>query len=128
MPAQTAAASTVHYTEGDTNGFTRTLLDTDGSALDLSAATAVTIRIGYARYSHYYSPYTVIVDDAACSIDADPTTGKVTFTPASSSVMSPPGTYHYSYRITWSDGTQETVPEVGYESLVIQTRIGGQGA
>ena len=128
MPAQSNAASVVRYTEGDTNGFTRTLLDTDGSALDLTNATAVTIRIGHAQYSHYYSPYTTIVDDAACTIDADPTTGQVTFTPADSGVMSPPGDYHYSYRITWSDGTQETVPEAGYEALVIQSRIGGPGA
>ena len=128
MPAQSTTPATAYYSEGDTApALARQLLDGDGNAIDLTNASKVEIRIAHARYSHYYSPYEPIVDfDAAsnpCSID-DAVNGWVSWSPDAGD-LSPAGSYHYVFKITYSDATEETVPNNTYETLIVRTKPGG---
>lgn len=126
MPAQVVSTGAAYYSENDrAPDLVRTLVDGDGNPIDLSTAVAVTITIGYARYSHYYSPFTKIVDRATCSIDAPATAGVVRWQPGVGD-LSPPGTYHYIFEIEWSGGRIETVPPNTYETLIVRTKPGGQ--
>lgn len=125
MPAQTTQTGAAYYSENDrAPALRRQLVDGDLIPIDLSTATGVTIIIGYARYSHYYSPYTRIVDRAACNIEAG-TDGWVNWVPGVGD-LSPPGAYHFLFEITWPGGLVETVPPNTYETLIIRTKPGGQ--
>lgn len=126
MPAQSTTTATAYYSENDTApDLRRQLLDGDGDPIDLTDASSVTITIGYARYSHYYAPFEVIVDRASCDIETPKTDGWVHWTPGTGD-LSPPGTYHYIFEINWGDGTRQTVPPNSYETLVVRTKPGGQ--
>ena len=126
MPAQTpVSVGTAYYSQNDTNPpLRRQLKEGDGSAIDLTAATTVTITIGFQRDFHYYSPKTPIVLRGSCDIDGDPTTGYVDWIPGVGD-LSIPGSFHFIFEINWSDGTRQTVPAHTYETLVITTKPGG---
>ncbi len=128
MPAQSTTPATAYYSEGDTApALARQLLDGNGDAIDLTNASKVEIRVAHAQESHYYSPYEPIVDfDAAsnpCTI-TDAANGQVSWTPGADD-LTPPGAYHYVFKITYNDGSVETVPNNSYETMVIRTKPGG---
>lgn len=124
MPTQTPTTTgTAYYNEGDTYPpLVRQLLDSDGEALDLTTATAVTITIAHAPGDYYYSPYTKLVDRSACTITTA-AQGIIQWLPGSG-VLTPPGTYLYSFEVTFPGGVQ-TVPAHKYEVMVIKSRPGG---
>lgn len=125
MPAQSTTTGAAYYFENDTAPpLRRQLLDGNDEPIDLTDATSVTITIAHARYSHYYSPGFKIVDHELVVIEGG-TDGWVNWTPAAGA-LSPPGSYHYVFEITWNDGTEETVPSNTYEALVIRTKPGGR--
>lgn len=130
MPAQTpVSAGTAYYSQNDTSPvLRRQLLEGDGTAIDLTAATSVTIIIGRQRDTHYYSPYPLIVDRDACVIDGDPTTGYVEWTPGTTKDVDQlylPGAFHFIFEITWNDSTVQTVPAHTYEVIRVTTKPGG---
>lgn len=128
MPAQSTTSATAYYSENDTSpALRRQLVDGDGDPINLTSATSVTIIISYARYSHYYSPFPKKVDRAACVIEAPASDGWIHWNPAVAD-LSPPGSYHYIFEITWNDGTVQTVPVNTYETLIVKTKPGGQEA
>ncbi len=126
MPAQTRSGGVVYYGELDTAPPLRaTLKDGAGNPIDLTGAT-VTIEVAYSRNSYYYSPTTKIVTNGPCLIlDQMTNKGEVQWTPAEGD-LTPPGTYLYTFRITYSDDTVQTIPPNTYQPLVIRTLVGGQ--
>ncbi len=126
MPAQTpVGVGTAYYSQNDTApNLVRTLFEGDGvTPIDLTGAT-ITIRIARQRDYHYYSPYTPIVDAGTCVIVGAPTLGVVSWTPLAGD-LSPPGSFHYYFKITFSGGAVQSVPAHTYETLVITTKPGG---
>ncbi len=126
MPAQTPVATgTAYYSQNDTApDLVRTLFEGDGvTPIDLTGAT-ITIKLGFQRDMHYYSPYQPIVDAGPCAIVGDPTLGVVSWTPLPGD-LSPPGSYHFIFTITFGSGAVQTVPAHTYETLVVTTKPGG---
>lgn len=124
MPSQATETGTAYYSENDrAPALRRQLVDGDGNPIDLSTATSVTIIIGRQRWSHYYSPYTRLVDRGVCNIEAG-TDGWVNWVPGDGE-LSPPGNYEFVFEITWPGGLPETVPPNSYETLIIKTKPGG---
>lgn len=136
MPVQTAEAEVVYYNENDRLPILEAFLDDgtldangDPNYIDLSSATAVRIRIAYARYSHYYSPAGTIVDgitEGLCTIDPDQVTnrGRITWAPGAGD-LSPAGNFQYVFRIDWGGGSIQTVPPDTYLPMVIRSNVGG---
>ena len=130
MPAQTpVAVGTAYYSQNDTApDLIRILKEGDGTPIDLTNATGVTILIGRQRDFHYYSPYPLVVDRDATVIDPDPTTGSVAWTPGTVRDVDQlylPGTFDFLFEITWVDGTIQSVPAHTYETIVVTTKPGG---
>jgi hypothetical protein len=134
MPAQTTTARTVYYSENDEAPILEARLDdgttTDGvpNYIDLSGST-VRIRIAHARWSYYYSPAGTIIDgvtEGLCVIDPDQVTnkGKLTWTPGAGE-LSPAGTYHYVFLVTFPGGERQTFPPNTYLPMVIRANVGG---
>lgn len=90
----------------------------DGTAYDLSSAVGVTIaaRSGGADG-------TVVVDDEAMTIDADPTTGVVTWTPSANAVTND-GRYDAQIRIEVSAGVYDFAAPIWFE--VKPAIVGGE--
>ena len=130
MPAQTPVrVNTAYYSQWDTApDLRRQLLEADGSAIDLTAATAVKIHIAHGRGDHYYSPYTPPVPWDDCDIESPATTGYVTWTPGETigvNALWLPGQFDYQFLIIWSDATRQTLGPNTYEKLHVRTRPGG---
>ncbi len=126
MPAQTpVSVGTAYYSQNDTApDLVRTLFEGDGvTPINLTGAT-VTIRIGFQRDFHYYSPHLPIVVAGSCNIVGDPLDGEVSWSPQAGD-LSPPGSYHFVYHITFAGGGVQTVPAHTYETLVVTTKPGG---
>ena len=126
MPAQTPVATgTAYYEQHDTApDLVRTLFEGDGvTPIDLTGAS-ITIRVGFQRDFHYYSPYTPIVDAGVCAIVGAPTDGNVSWSPLAGD-LSIPGSFHFRFTITFGSGAVQTVPAHTYETIVITTPIGG---
>ena len=130
MPAQTAAAKVVHYVEGDTLPALQTvILDEDtGEPEDLSIFTAVYLSIAHARWNYYYGPTKRIVDESPGTIDPDQVSnpGLVFWSPADETVLTPPGLYHYSWRLETAGGKYQSYPTKTYLPMRILTPVGGQ--
>jgi hypothetical protein len=126
MPAQTpVSVGTAFYSQNDTGPpLTRTLLNGDGTDIDLTNAETVTITIARQRDMHYYSPYRPIVDRADCEINDPRTEGSITWRPTTGD-LSPPGSFDMIWEINFLDGTRQTVPAHTYEKVVITTKPGG---
>lgn len=127
MPAQTSGTTgTIYVGEGDTFPIPLTLLSTDNVAMDLTDAFLVRIWIAYMRAVPYYSPTAHIVEDRPCTIiDADE--GGVSYTPLEGD-LTPPGLFQYQFRVTWNDGSVQTVPSHYYPTLQILTPVVGRGS
>lgn len=125
MPSQSpVSAGTAYYSQNDTGPpLERQLLNGDGTPIDLTAATSVTITVAHGKGMHYYSPYPPIVDRAACVI-FDAVNGWVRRNWVAGD-LTPPGDYHFIFEINWNDGTRQTVPAHTYETLFIRTKPGG---
>jgi len=125
MPAQTPlTVNTAYYSQDDTApAYVRQLQEADGSGIDLTAATSVTITLAHSRYDHYYSPYAPVVLRRACDITA-PGTGWVSYSPTAGDLHIP-GTFDVIFEINWNDGTRQTVPAHTYEKITVRTKPGG---
>jgi len=127
MPAQTTAnAKATYYSELNTAPPLEVCLkDGDGQPVDLTGATVV-INIAYARYSHYYSPFRRIVNNGPCVVDPDQVlkTGFVKWTPQEGD-LSPAGSFHYTFDVTFLDSSIQTFPPNTYLPMVIRTTVGG---
>lgn len=127
MPVQSSTPNTVFYVEGDTGPSLRAqITDDDGVGIDLTNASVITIRIAPQRWDYYFSPVTPIIDDDTCTADPDQTTypGWLDWYPAAGE-LSPPGSYQYTFRVTWNDGTIQTYPQDQTLPLIIKPRVGG---
>ncbi len=126
MPAQTpVSVGTAYYQQHDTApDLVRTLFEGDGvTKINLTGAT-ITLRLGFQRDFHYYSPYTPVVDAGPCAIVGPGTDGKVSWTPLAGD-LNIPGLFHFRFTIIFAGGAEQTVPAHTYERLVITTPIGG---
>jgi hypothetical protein len=127
MPAQTQAALTQYYSEGDTAPPLRaTLRDGAGDPIDLTTVLSVKIFIAYSRPTYYYNPTIRIVDGAECIIENQVTNrGEVRWEPQVGD-LTPPGAFEYVFGITYGDGSFQTIPPNTYLPLIIRTPVGGQ--
>ncbi len=126
MPTQTPVSTgTAYYEQNDTApDLVRTLFEGDGvTPINLTGAT-ITIRVGYQRDFHYYSPQTPIVLAGPCAIVGAPTDGKVSWTPLPGD-LSIPGLFHFRFTIIFPSGGEQTVPAHKYETIAVTTPIGG---
>lgn len=101
---------------GDTG---RTLAATlrydDGTVIDLTGCTVTfAMRAASAVYASVY---------AAADVDADPTTGRVTFDGWSSGDLDTAGSYVAEFVVTDSSGGEITVPSDGYLTVRILAGI-----
>lgn len=127
MPAQAPASQVAHYREGDTAPtLSRQLLDGAGNPIALTGLT-VTITIAHASHDYYYSPGERIVDRDPCVVDPDQITnpGWVHWSPGTD-MLSPPGSYSFSYEVTYLDGGRETIPQNTELPMIIRSRTGGR--
>lgn len=128
MPAQSAAPGVVYVGELDTFPIPFIIQDDDKQPVDLSTALDVRIWIAFARWSPYYSPTAYIVENRPCEIVRPQTgndLGRVIFRPLEPD-LTPPDTYGYQFRVTWSDNTIQTIPQFFYPRLKILTPVAGQ--
>ena len=125
MPAQTTTRKVAYYSENDTGPPLRQrLTDGAGNVLTLTGAT-VTITIAHARFDYYFSPTTDIVTESPVTVEdqvANP--GWVNWPPVAGA-LSPPGSYLYTFKITYPGGTEQTVPPNTYLPMIIRTPVGG---
>ncbi len=130
MPTQTASNVSTYYAELDTAPPLRVCLkDGDGDPIDLTGATVV-INVAYARWSHYYSPFRRIIDQQPCAVDADQVNNKgfIAFTPGTTEgvdAMTPAGSFHMTFEVTYQDGGVQTIPPDTYLPLIIRATVGG---
>jgi hypothetical protein len=127
MPAQTSGTTgTIYVGEGDTFPIPLTLLAGDNTPIDLTDAFLVRIWIAYMRAVPYFSPTAYIVEARPCTIvDADQ--GLVSYTPLAND-LTPPGLFHYQFRVTWNDNSIQTIPSHYYPTLQILTPVIGRGS
>ena len=129
MPASQSTTQfdeTKFYAESDTAPpLDKCLRDNEGNPINLTDAS-VTINIAYARWSHYYSPYKRIVDRSPCVVDPDQEAnpGCVKWFPGEGD-LTPTGDFQYTFEITFSDDSLQTVPSRTYFVLVIRATVGG---
>ena len=87
-------------------------VDTESpTAINLTSATSVTFKM---RLEGTTGAPKV---DAAMEITT-PASGRVTYEWAAGDTDTP-GTYEVEYEILWNDGTIETVPNNGYDSVIV---------
>ncbi len=130
MPTQSPAnIGTAYYSQHDTApAYRRQLLEPDGSPIDLTNASTVTITIGHLRGDHYYSPYTLLVPRAPVTIENPRTNGWVNWGPGSTpgvNALHLPGNFDLIFEINWNDATRQTVPAHTYEKIRVTTKPGG---
>lgn len=133
MPAQTSAAPTVYYVEFDTAPPLKACLkDGQGDAIDLTGATVtITIAFTMPRQDYYTSPRDQIVVRSPVDVDPDQVenTGNVAWTPGAQGeddALTPPGDFLYNFEVTYQDGTKQTIPPISYQTMHIQTPVGGR--
>ena len=129
MPAQTQAALTQYFAEGDTApNLVARMVDGAGDPVDLTGSTVV-INIAYDRPTYYYNPTIRIVDGGPCVVDPDQTEdgnrGFVSWT-SQEGDLTPPGSFQYTFEVTYSDSSRQTFPPNTYLPLIIRTPVGGQ--
>ena len=134
MPAQTTAAETVYYVEGDTApNLEACLKDKFRNPIDLSGATVtITIAFSMPRNDYYTSPREQIVLDSPCVVDPDQSEdgrrGFVTWTPENrgpEDALRPAGQFLYTFGVTYPDGSFQTIPANTYETMIILSFVGG---
>ena len=129
MPTQTASNVATYYSELDTAPPLRVCLkDGSGDPIDLTGAE-VDINVAYARWSHYYSPFRRIIDLQPCVVQDQITDkGFVEFTPGTEegvNAMTPAGSFHMTFVVTYQDGGVQTIPPDTYLPLIIRSTVGG---
>lgn len=97
----------IELVEGDRHPSPRVaLVDEDGTAIDLTTATSVTVHM-----APKYGAGPAVFDDLACTV-IDATEGHVEFDwPALSTDT--PGDYWLRWTVTWSSGREQTWPPSG---------------
>jgi len=133
MPAQTKSTGTVYYVEFDTAPPLRACLK-DGSddPIDLSGAeVTITVAFTMPRQTYYTSPRDQIVVRSPCVVDPDQVNNKgfISWTPGAQGeddALTPPGDFLYNFEVTYQDGTRQTIPPISYQTMHIQTPVGGR--
>ena len=132
-PAQTSAAGTVYYVEFDTAPPLRACLkDGNDDPIDLSgAAVTITVAFTMPRGTYYTSPRDQIVVRSPVTVDPDQVNNKgfVSWTPGAQGTddaLTPPGDFLYNFEVTYQDGTKQTIPPISYQTMHIQTPVGGR--
>lgn len=100
---------------GDTKAWTMTL-EEDGDPVDLSLATAVQCHV----FEHGSTEQ--IMDRAGSIVSGSSTAGRISVSPSSSEVSSS-GYYDLEIEVTWTDGTESTWPNAGFEELHIGRQL-----
>lgn len=133
MPAQSSAAPTVYYVEYDTAPPLRACLkDGSGDPIDLTGAeVTITVAFTMPRGTYYTSPRDQIVVRSPVTVDPDQIAnmGWVSWTPGAQGeddALTPPGDFLYNFEVTYQDGTRQTVPPISYQTMHIQTPVGGR--
>ena len=133
MPAQTVQGKAVYYTEFDTAPPLQACLrDGAGNPIDLTGCEVdISIAFTLPRSSYYTAPRDVIVPYAPVDIDPDQinNTGWVSWSPGTDEgvdALTPPGQFLYQFRITYQDGSIQTIPANTYLPLVIKAKVGGR--
>ena len=133
MPSQTSAAPTVYYVEFDTAPPLRACLkDGQGDPIDLTGAeVTITVAFTMPRQDYYTSPRDQIVVRSAVTVDPDQVANKgyVSWTPGAQGeddALTPPGDFLYNFEVTYQDGTKQTIPPISYQTMHIQTPVGGR--
>jgi len=135
MPAQGTSTGTVYYVEYDTAPPLRACLK-DGSdePIDLSGAeVTITVAFTMPRQDYYTSPRKQIIVRSPCVVDPDQVNNKgfISWHPepqgsVNEGILSPPGDFLYNFEVTYQDGTRQTVPPISYQTMHIQTPVGGR--
>lgn len=131
MPAQTFETGRAFYSENDTApNLRRQLLDGDGEPINLGVTpdvAEVRIYIGHQSWDFYYSPYELIVDGGLCIVEDQAVADSVGWVQWEPGVgdLSPPGNYLYHFKVTYASGKVQTIPPHTYETLQIQSPVGG---
>lgn len=97
-----------------------TLKYADGTVIDLTGAT-VEFRMRPAGAST-----NAATASGAATVDADPTTGVVTFDGWEAGDLDTAGGYYAEFHITDSSGNQVVVPSAGYLTIKITQAIGAE--
>ena len=133
MPSQTSAAPTVYYVEFDTAPPLRACLkDGQGEPIDLTGAeVTITVAFTMPRQDYYTSPRDQIVVRSPVTVDPDQVANKgyVSWTPGAQGeddALTPPGDFLYNFEVTYQDGTKQTIPPISYQTMHIQTPVGGR--
>lgn len=133
MPSQTSAAPTVYYVEFDTAPPLRACLkDGQGEPIDLTGATVtITVAFTMPRQDYYTSPRDQIVVRSPVTVDPDQVANKgyVSWTPGAQGdddALTPPGDFLYNFEVIYQDGTKQTIPPISYQTMHIQTPVGGR--
>jgi hypothetical protein len=133
MPSQTSAAPTVYYVEFDTAPPLRACLkDGENKPIDLTGATVtITVAFTMPRQDYYTSPRDQIVVRSPVTVDPDQVANKgyVSWTPGAQGdddALTPPGDFLYNFEVIYQDGTKQTIPPISYQTMHIQTPVGGR--
>jgi hypothetical protein len=133
MPSQTSAAPTVYYVEFDTAPPLRACLkDGENQPIDLTGATVtITVAFTMPRQDYYTSPRDQIVVRSPVTVDPDQVANKgyVSWTPGAQGdddALTPPGDFLYNFEVIYQDGTKQTIPPISYQTMHIQTPVGGR--
>ena len=83
------------------------------------------------RGTYYTSPRDQIVVRSECDVDPDQVNNKgfVSWGPGAQGdddALTPPGDFLYNFEVTYQDGTKQTVPPISYQTMHIQTPVGGR--
>jgi len=133
MPAQTSGSPTVYYVEFDTAPPLRACLkDGNDEPIDLTGAgVTITVAFTMPRQTYYTSPRKQIVVRSPCDVDPDQVNNKgfISWTPGAQGdddALTPPGDFLYNFEVTYQDGTRQTIPPISYQTMHIQTPVGGR--
>ncbi|GAF96527.1 unnamed protein product, partial [marine sediment metagenome] len=108
------------------------LKDGQGDPIDLTGAeVTITVAFTMPRQDYYTSPRDQIVVRSPVTVDPDQVANKgyVSWTPGAQGeddALTPPGDFLYNFEVTYQDGTKQTIPPISYQTMHIQTPVGGR--
>ena len=91
------------------------LRDADGDPVDLTSAT------GCVFHMRDEADEVLKITGGTCNINADPTTGKVTYVWGTKALTDTDtaGVYYGEFEVTWTGGKLQSFPSIGYVDIEI---------